>query len=156
MIIGQGPGVMENRTGIPFVGRSGVLLDSILDNINAPPRSEIYITNVVKCYGGRSADGGDVTPKSANIRACRPYLNMEVALVDPSVILLFGAVAWSVVSKNRNASNGDVVDTVFGIPGVLSYHPAWALRVGGRAYGIVTSDVKKAVDLLHKIKTESR
>ncbi len=84
MIIGEGPGANEDELGLPFVGRSGKLLDELLAEV---PLSldDVFITNVVKC---RPPDNRDPLP--AEVAACRPYLERQMELLDPKVIVTLG------------------------------------------------------------------
>ncbi len=87
MLIGEGPGAEEDRSGRPFVGRAGELLTKMLKAIGLS-REEVYICNVVKCR-----PPGNRTPDPQEAAACLPYLRAQVALVRPQVILLLGATA---------------------------------------------------------------
>lgn len=87
MLIGEGPGAEEDRSGRPFVGRAGELLTKMLAAIGLS-REEVYICNVVKCR-----PPGNRTPMPEEAAACLPYLRCQVALVRPQVILLLGATA---------------------------------------------------------------
>ncbi|HAJ05939.1 MAG TPA: uracil-DNA glycosylase [Chloroflexi bacterium] len=84
MLIGEGPGYHEDEQGLPFVGRSGKLLDDLLYSIDLS-RDDVYITNVVKC---RPPDNRD--PKSDEIESCRTYLDKQINLIDPKVIVTLG------------------------------------------------------------------
>ncbi|MBZ0114343.1 MAG: uracil-DNA glycosylase, partial [Thermoanaerobaculia bacterium] len=87
MIVGEGPGAVEDREGEPFVGPSGQLLDKIIEAIDLQ-RSEIYIANVVKCR-----PPGDRDPESVEVTACRHFLEGQIRAVAPRVILAVGRVA---------------------------------------------------------------
>ncbi|MBT6873329.1 MAG: uracil-DNA glycosylase, partial [Actinobacteria bacterium] len=80
MFVGEGPGAEEDRQGVPFVGRSGKLLDRLLDEELGIDRSACYITNVVKCRPPENRD-----PRSDEIAACRPYLGGQIRAIDPAV-----------------------------------------------------------------------
>lgn len=88
MVIGEGPGAQEDATGQPFVGRAGQLLDRMLESVAIDSNRDAYICNVVKC---RPPDNR--RPTSEEIAACRGWLERQIALVDPAVILLAGATA---------------------------------------------------------------
>ena len=87
MIVGEAPGSNEDQTGVPFVGRSGKLLDKMLIEANLP-RSRVYITNAVRC---RPKIGR--TPKITEIRKCTPFLSKEIETVGPVLIIPMGNVA---------------------------------------------------------------
>ncbi|MBP0001801.1 MAG: uracil-DNA glycosylase [Cyanobacteria bacterium SID2] len=88
VLIGEGPGQNEDEQGLPFVGRSGELLDKILASVNLTTEEDVYICNVVKCR-----PPGNRNPNPDEIEACKPYLLEQIRLVDPKMILLTGAVA---------------------------------------------------------------
>ncbi|QVL54407.1 MAG: uracil-DNA glycosylase [Cyanobium sp. M30B3] len=88
MVIGEAPGAQEDASGLPFVGRAGQLLDQMLASVAIDSNRDAYICNVVKC---RPPDNRKPTP--AEIAACRPWLEQQIELVDPAVILLAGASA---------------------------------------------------------------
>ncbi|MBD2501999.1 uracil-DNA glycosylase [Anabaena azotica] len=88
MIIGEAPGQNEDETGLPFVGRSGQLLDKILASVNLTTEQDVYIANINKC---RPPNNRVPTPNE--MAACLPYLLEQIRLVDPKIILLTGATA---------------------------------------------------------------
>ncbi|WP_254967776.1 uracil-DNA glycosylase family protein [Cyanobium sp. CH-040] len=88
MVIGEGPGAQEDATGQPFVGRAGQLLDQMLASVAIDSNRDAYICNVVKCR-----PPGNRKPTALEIEACRPWLEQQIRLVDPAVILLAGASA---------------------------------------------------------------
>lgn len=88
MLIGEGPGAQEDLAGLPFVGRSGQLLDQLLAAAGLDSQSDTYVCNVVKCR-----PPGNRKPTAAEMAACRPWLEQQIALVDPLVIALVGATA---------------------------------------------------------------
>lgn len=88
MVIGEGPGAQEDASGLPFVGRAGQLLDQMLASVAIDSNSEAFICNVVKCR-----PPGNRKPTALEIAACRPWLEQQIRLVNPAVILLAGASA---------------------------------------------------------------
>ncbi|MEM7794126.1 MAG: uracil-DNA glycosylase [Cyanobacteria bacterium P01_C01_bin.118] len=88
MIVGEGPGEQEDEQGLPFVGKSGQLLDRILASVRLDTQNDVYICNVVKCR-----PPGNRNPGSGEIAACVPYLREQVRLVEPKIILLTGGTA---------------------------------------------------------------
>ncbi len=84
LIIGEGPGFYEDQQGVPFVGRSGKLLDELLSNVPLS-REDVFITNVVKC---RPPDNRDPLP--VEVVACRPYLERQIELLNPRVVVTLG------------------------------------------------------------------
>ena len=124
MIIGEAPGAEEDRRGEPFVGRAGKLLDEMLRAVGEP-RDKVFIANILKC---RPPDNRD--PKPAEAAACRDYLERQIALVKPKIILAVGKIAAQhmlgsdeTVGKMRGTvhQHGD-------IPLIVTYHPAYLLR----------------------------
>ncbi len=88
MVIGEGPGAQEDATGLPFVGRAGQLLDAMLASVGIDSNRDAYICNVVKCRPPENRK-----PSPAEMAACRPWLERQIAAVNPAVILLAGATA---------------------------------------------------------------
>ncbi len=100
MLIGEGPGATEDRLKKPFVGRSGKLLDQILQAVNFNPARDVYITNVVK---RRPPENRDPTP--AEIEFYAPYLFEEIRLINPAIILLIGRIAMlTILAEKRGIS----------------------------------------------------
>ncbi|MEM6445422.1 MAG: uracil-DNA glycosylase [Cyanobacteria bacterium P01_D01_bin.123] len=96
MIIGEGPGQNEDEAGLPFVGKSGQLLDKILQSVKFDPQKDVYICNVVKCR-----PPGNRTPTPAEMSACQPYLLEQIRLNDPKIILLTGATAVRAILNEK-------------------------------------------------------
>ena len=124
MIIGEAPGAEEDRRGEPFVGRAGKLLDQMLIAIGES-RDNVFIANILKCRPPNNRD-----PKPDEAAACREYLEQQLALVRPKIILAVGKIA----AQNLLGSDDPVGrmrgrDHEFnGIPLVVTYHPAYLLR----------------------------
>ena len=87
MLIGEGPGEQEDLQGEPFVGPAGKLLDSMLEMIDLD-RSRIYIANMVKCRPPHNRD-----PQASEMAACRAWLDRQIALVDPKLIVCLGRIS---------------------------------------------------------------
>lgn len=125
MFVGEAPGEEEDEANEPFVGRSGKVLAKLLKGIGLD-RSEVYITNLVKCY---SPDNRD--PSKEEVACCREYLDGEIALVQPKVICTLGRWALQTLLRDPEASvtkmNGTVVD-FHGIDLVPLLHPAAGLH----------------------------
>lgn len=88
MLIGEAPGAQEDATGLPFVGRAGQLLDQLLAGANLDSNRDLFICNVVKCRPANNRK-----PTGAEMAACRPWLDRQISLVNPPLILLAGASA---------------------------------------------------------------
>ena len=142
MFVGEGPGAEEDQQGLPFVGRSGKLLDAILAQEIGLERSQVYIANVVKC---RPPDNRDPLPEE--IAACRPYLQRQVELIAPRVLVTLGNFATKVLLdtrvgitrlRGRRYAWGD------GVVLVPTYHPAALLRGGGEREAEARADFVRA------------
>jgi len=124
MFIGEGPGAEEDRQGLPFVGAAGELLTRIIQAIEMT-RDEVYIANVVKCRPPGNRD-----PQPDEVAACRGYLERQIALVRPRVIVALGRVAAQTLLGN-DAPIGRMRGQWFrvqGVPTMVTYHPAALLR----------------------------
>lgn len=122
--VGEGPGQQEDETGRPFVGPAGELLTKILAAIQFS-RDEIFICNVVK-----HRPPGNRTPSADEIQACRPYLEQQLGLLRPRVILALGSTAANTLlgtSQSLGSLRGRV-HRYHGVPVVVTYHPAALLR----------------------------
>ena len=128
MVVGEGPGEMEDRSGKPFVGKAGEYLDAWLSAISLSRTRDIYITNVVKCRLPHNRD-----PESQEVTACLPYLVRQIELIRPQMILCLGRYASQTILENQRPLR-DLRGTVHryhNIPTVVTYHPAAVLRNTG-------------------------
>ena len=126
LVIGEAPGAEEDRRGEPFVGRAGQLLNAMLGAIHLA-REDVYIANILKCRPPNNRD-----PKSDEAATCTPYLQRQIELLQPRVILALGRIAaqWLLQS---DAPIGRLRGRTFqfgagATPLVVSYHPAYLLR----------------------------
>ncbi|OGT15426.1 MAG: DNA polymerase III, partial [Gallionellales bacterium RIFOXYB12_FULL_54_9] len=124
MFVGEAPGLEEDATGEPFVGHAGRLLGNMLLAIKLK-RSEIYIANVIKC---RPED--DRHPHVGEISSCFPYLQRQIGLVQPKLIVALGKTAATALlgTDATIASLRGTVHDYKGIPLIVTYHPAYLLR----------------------------
>ncbi len=124
MLIGEGPGAEEDRQGLPFVGPAGELLTKILGAIDVE-RSAVYIANVVKCRPPSNRD-----PEPDEVAACRGYLERQIDLVQPRVIVALGRVAAQALLGTTEALGRlrGRWHEVRGVPARTTYHPAALLR----------------------------
>ena len=124
MLVGEGPGAEEDRRGLPFVGPAGELLTKILRAIDLD-RDEVYIANVVKCRLPNNRD-----PERDEVAACRGYLERQIELVRPRVIVALGRVAAQSLFGTTEALGRlrGRWHTVRGVPARATYHPAALLR----------------------------
>jgi uracil-DNA glycosylase family 4 len=141
MFVGEAPGREEDLSGEPFVGRSGKLLDRLMWEELALTRDRCYIANVVKCRPPKNRN-----PEVAEITACRPYLEEQIVLIAPTVIITLGNFATRLL-LNTTDGIGQLRGTVFpyGEAHVVPmYHPAYALRAGGEALAEMRADMVRA------------
>jgi uracil-DNA glycosylase len=124
MFVGEGPGFDEDRQGRPFVGRSGKYLTSVLEKVGIR-REDVYITNVVKC---RPPDNRDPMPDE--LRACKPYLEHQVELINPRIIVTLGRFSMSYWFPEASITrvHGQVRNIGRGRAALAMFHPAAALR----------------------------
>ena len=125
LFVGEGPGADEDEQGEPFVGQAGRLLDSMLSAIGIARGREAYIANVVKCR-----PPGNRTPTPAESAACAPYLDRQIELIAPRLIVALGKTAATRLlgTEASLASLRGKVHRYRGTPVVVTYHPAYLLR----------------------------
>ncbi len=126
MIIGEAPGSHEDQEGEPFVGRAGQLLTAMLKSIRLE-RADVYIANVLKCRPPENRD-----PSAAEVATCTPFLNEQIALLKPDLLLAVGRVAahYLLGTKESLESLRGKMHS-FGeteTPLIITYHPAYLLR----------------------------
>jgi DNA polymerase len=124
MLIGEGPGAEEDRQGLPFVGPAGELLTKIIQAIDMQ-RDDVYIANVVKCRPPGNRD-----PQPDEVQACRGYLEKQISLVQPRVLVALGRTAAQALLGNESPI-GQLRGRwyqAFGKPAMVTYHPAALLR----------------------------
>jgi len=143
MFIGEAPGKNEDEQGLPFVGRSGQLLDRLLTDIGRS-RESVYITNVVKC---RPPDNRD--PSNVEVATCADYLDRQIELVDPRVIVTLGKFAMA------RWFPGAKITTIRGTPLLESgrwimpvFHPAYVLRNQPNNLPLIQSDFAEVQKLV--------
>jgi len=126
MIIGEAPGAEEDRRGEPFVGRAGKLLDEMLRALELD-REAVFIANILKCRPPNNRD-----PSSEETTACRRYLDRQIALVSPKIVLAVGRIAAQYLLATdaplgRLRQQKHTLDDGQ-LPVVVTYHPAYLLR----------------------------
>ena len=126
MFIGEGPGFHEDRQGLPFVGPAGNLLNEMLSSIGLA-RQDVYITNMVKCRPPNNRD-----PFPAEIRSCSPYLDAQIGLIQPKVIVTLGRYSFAKFFPNESISRARGRPRIWqGLVIYPMYHPAAALHNPG-------------------------
>ncbi len=129
LLVGEAPGVEEDKAGLPFVGQSGKLLDAMLAALDLKRDKSVYLTNAVKCHPEDNR-----TPTSDEVDTCNGFLNQQIAQIQPKVILALGrSAAYAVLGLEASMQSlrGSVhyrQQDGLKIPVVVTYHPAYLLR----------------------------
>jgi uracil-DNA glycosylase family 4 len=141
LFVGEGPGAEEDRLGEPFVGRSGKLLDKLMLEELGLTRDRCYIANVVKCRPPGNRD-----PEPDEVETCRPWLERQLELIDPRVVITLGKFAAQLLLDSKES-----ISKLRGRPhpfraGVLipTWHPAYALRGGATPLAEMRADFVRA------------
>lgn len=145
LFVGEAPGRDEDIQGEPFVGRSGKLLDRLMDEELGIDRGRCYIANVVKCRPPENRN-----PKPKEIEACKPYLESQLDLIQPVVVVTLGNFATKLlletdVGITQVRGKAYPFGHSYLVP---TYHPAAALRAGGAMVAEMRSDLVRAKQLL--------
>ena len=150
MLIGEAPGKNEDMRGIPFVGRAGQLLDKFLEDAGILRKNDIYICNTVKCRPPENR-----VPKPEEKRACRAYLDAQIALVKPQIILLCGMTAVQSMLETKlpiSKIRGEWFCGPINSKMMPIFHPSYLLRNHSTEEGsprwLMLEDLKKAKNSL--------
>jgi len=152
VIIGEGPGEQEDITGLPFVGRAGKMLDTALSSVDIDPLEDCYITNIVKCRPPNNRK-----PSAAESEACMPWLNEQVNLLKPKIIILAGSTAvqsFLGIDEPISKIRGQWIekDNIKYMP---IFHPSYLLRNPSKNKGkpkwLTWQDLKKVKKELNSI-----
>lgn len=153
MLIGEAPGYYEDQQGEPFVGKAGQLLDKIFESVGLSRQKDIYICNTLKC---RPPNNRDPLPEEKE--ACRAFLDAQIEILKPRIILLCGKVALSSLlntSIGITKVRGKWFDGPFGSKMMPIFHPSYLLRNDSHEKGSPKwlmwqdiQEVKKAYDAL--------
>lgn len=159
MFVGEAPGADEDRTGEPFVGRAGQLLDRWLVGLGMS-RGDVYIANVLKCRPPKNRD-----PQPTEVERCSPFLRAQIRAIRPAVVVGLGRHAGSLLSRREDmslramrgarleydATSPKEAPRSLVIPLVVTYHPAYVLRQSGNAEAeatdLVMTDLRRALEL---------
>jgi DNA polymerase len=151
MLVGEQPGDKEDRAGEPFVGPAGAILDRALDELEVD-RGRVYLTNVVKHFRWDASGKRRIhkTPTTEHVRACLPWFEQELAIVDPRVVVCLGAVAarallgskFRVLQERGRFATWDKTARI-----LATVHPSSVLRSDdrGAAYSAFVRDLEVAV-----------
>ncbi|WP_158903184.1 uracil-DNA glycosylase family protein [Burkholderia sp. L27(2015)] len=125
MLIGEAPGETEDKQGEPFVGQAGKLLDNMLRSLGMQRGQDVYIANVIKCRPPNNRN-----PEPEEVARCEPYLQRQVALVQPKLIVAMGRFAAQSLLKTTAsiASLRGRLHEYQNVPVIVTYHPAYLLR----------------------------
>ena len=144
LLMGEAPGAQEDESGLPFVGRSGQLLDELLAELGAA-RSEVAVLNTLKCR-----PPGNRPPSRAESRACRGWTERQLALAAPRVVVALGlsATRWFLGPTPLAPVRGRLHD-VGGLRVLPTYHPSAALRFGpaGEPRRLLREDLARALEV---------
>ena len=125
MLVGEAPGADEDRLGEPFVGQAGKLLDNMLAALGLARGKDVYIANVIKCRPPGNRD-----PQPDEVAKCSPFLERQIALIRPKLIVAMGRFAAQTLLQTESAIarlRGSV-HQYSGVPLIVTYHPAYLLR----------------------------
>jgi uracil-DNA glycosylase len=127
VVVGEAPGADEDRSGVPFVGKAGKMLDLLLESVGFP-RERVYICNVLKCRPPGNRD-----PEPGEVHECSPWLKRQIELIQPRVVLAVGRFAAQTLTGSDAPMNRlrGRVHAYEGIPLVATYHPSYLLRTPG-------------------------
>jgi uracil-DNA glycosylase len=154
VVVGEQPGDREDLEGHPFVGPAGKLLDRALEATGVP-RHNVYVTNAVKHvkWEPRGKRRLHKTPAQREIEACLPWLEAEIAAIEPKVILCLGATAARAVMGGKirvTETRGVPLPSPLGAEAIVTVHPAYILRLRSgveEAFALFTRDVSQAAKL---------
>lgn len=137
VFVGEGPGQNEDEQGVPFVGRAGALLTKLIEGIGLT-RGDVYIANVVKCRPPGNRD-----PRPDEIEACRPFLEGQLALLKPKVVVTLGNFATKLLLDTKTGITklrGQEFPFAGGSVLIPTLHPSAVLRSGGQSLALVRAD----------------
>lgn len=125
VFVGEAPGETEDNSGRPFVGRAGALLTKMIENVLHVERSDLYITNIIKCRPPNNA-----TPSHSEVLECKPYLEKQLQIIQPKLVVALGATAFSSLTGQNLAISkvrGELID-MNDYMLLATYHPSYLLR----------------------------
>ncbi len=156
MFVGEGPGADEDRLGRPFVGKAGQLFDRILASVGIS-RSEVYITNVVKCRPPNNR-----VPTTEEMSACRPFLDAQIAIINPRIIVTLGSTSTKALLPSAGSITkvrGRWFDWRGGIRVFPMFHPSFLLRnpafTPGSPKSLTWEDIKEVSRVYKKLKEDA-
>lgn len=133
VLVGEAPGFYEDKSGVPFVGKAGQLLDKIFECVGLSRKKDVYIMNTIKC---RPPDNRDPNPDEK--AACREYMDAQLEILKPKIILICGNVALKSLLDTPygiTRVRGKWFDGPYGSKMMPIYHPSYLLRNDSREKG---------------------
>lgn len=153
ILIGEAPGYWEDQQGRPFVGKAGILLDKILASVGFYRDKNIYICNTIKCRPPENRD-----PESDEKEACREYLDTQINIMRPKIILICGRVALESMFKKQMSITrvrGQWFDGPHGSKMMPIFHPSYLLRNDSREKGspkwLMWQDIQEVKKVYEKL-----
>lgn len=153
MLIGEAPGFFEDQEGKPFVGKAGQLLDKIFECVNLSREKDVYICNTIKC---RPPENRNPLPEEK--AACREYLDAQLEILKPKIIIICGSVALNSMlpdAQGITKVRGKWFDGIYGAKMMPIFHPSYLLRNDSREKGSPKwltwqdiKEIKRMYDLL--------
>jgi len=162
VLVGEGPGDTEDASGRPFVGKAGKLLDQALADI-ALTRDDVYVCNVVKCRACDWSTGKPVNrpPSVQEIAACRPWLEAQLAVIKPEVILCIGAPSAKAIIKpdfRITVERGKYFPCRLAKTALATLHPAYILRqrniTADGGYSLLVADIAKGWEAAKRLRSQ--
>lgn len=155
MFVGEGPGFQEDHEGQPFIGKAGNLLTKIIEAMGYK-RETVYIANIVKCHPMKNPEnpelkGNDRPPTPEEMQTCQPYLDEQIKIISPKVIITLGASSTRALLKSDDVISNlrGKFSQYMGIPVMPTYHPAALLR-NPKLKIDVWHDMQKVMALVNK------
>ena len=154
MVIGEGPGYNEDMSGIPFVGKAGQLLTKMLKSVNLGRQEDVYITNIVKCRPPNNR-----TPLPEEMATCLPFLEQQIELIRPRIIILAGGTAARGLLKTKQGITRirGKWEKWKGIWVMPTFHPSYLLRNEARTKGspkyLAWQDLKSVMQIYGELKS---
>ena len=133
MLVGEAPGYWEDQKGKPFVGKAGQLLDKIFECVGLSREKDVYICNTIKC---RPPDNRNPLPEEK--QACREYLDKQIEILRPKIIIVCGSIALNSLLPNERGitrARGKWFDGPYGAKMIPMFHPSYLLRNDSREKG---------------------
>lgn len=157
MFVGEAPGEVEDLYGKPFIGKAGQLFTKILQSVKIQ-REDVFITNVVKCR-----PPGNRNPSKSEVEICIPYLESQIALVNPKIIVTLGNIPTRFLLNSGEGISkvrGQWFDWIGGIKIFPMFHPSYLLRNEDTAPGspkeLTWRDIKELKNVLNEIKSNDQ